>query len=137
VAQLTASITVEHFRSLINGPDDLAGKLVATQASSTSVDHLRRIGARIETFPGPDEALDALLAGKVDAVVLAAPALHYYESHGGVGRVKVVGPQFGKRDLGFVVRRGSPLHRRVDTALVELYDDGTYERLREKWFGRE
>ncbi len=137
VAQLTASITVERFRGLVNGPDDLAGKTVATQAGSTSVDHLRRIGARIETFPGPDEALAALLAGKVDAVVLAAPALQYYESHGGAGKVKVVGPQFSKRDLGFMVRVDSPLHRRIDTALVEVYDDGTYERLREKWFGRE
>ena len=32
VAQLTASITVEQFRGLVNGPDDLAGKVVATQA---------------------------------------------------------------------------------------------------------
>jgi polar amino acid transport system substrate-binding protein len=137
VAQLTASITVEQFRGLVNGPDDLAGKVVATQAGSTSVDQLRRIGARVETFAGPDDALAALLAGKVDAVVLAAPALHYYEAHAGAGHVKVVGPQFNKRDLGFMVRIDSPLHRKIDTALVDLYDDGTYERLREKWFGRE
>jgi polar amino acid transport system substrate-binding protein len=137
VAQLTASITVEQFRGLVNGPDDLAGKTVATQAGSTSVDHLRRIGARIETYPGPDEALQALVGGKVDAVVLAAPALQHHAAHGGAGKVRVVGPQFSKRDLGFMVRLDSPLHRRIDTALVEIYDDGTYERLREKWFGRE
>jgi polar amino acid transport system substrate-binding protein len=137
VAQLTASITLEHFRGVINGPDDLAGKVVATQAGSTSVDHLRRIGARIETFPAPDEALSALLEGRVDAVVLAAPALQYYETHRGAGKVKVVGPEFSKRDLGFVVPLHSPWHRRIDSALVSLHDDGTYERLREKWFGKE
>lgn len=137
VAQLTASITLEQFRGVINGPDDLAGKVVATQAGSTSVDHLRRIGAQIETFPGPDDAVSALLDGKVDAVVLAAPALQYYETHRGAGKVKVVGPEFSKRDLGFVVALHSPWHRRIDSALVAIHDDGTYERLREKWFGKE
>jgi polar amino acid transport system substrate-binding protein len=31
----------------------------------------------------------------------------------------------------------SPLRRKVDSALVALRDDGTYERLRAKWFGDE
>jgi polar amino acid transport system substrate-binding protein len=137
VAQLTAATTIEQFRGLINGPDDLAGKVVGTQAGSTSVEHLRRIGARIETFASPDDAISSLLAGKVDAVVLAAPALQYYEAHRGAGRVRIVGPEFRKRDLGFMVPRDSSLHRKVDTALVALHDDGTYERLREKWFGKE
>jgi polar amino acid transport system substrate-binding protein len=137
VAQLTAATTLEQFRGLINGPDDLSGKVVATQAGSTSVELLRRIGARTETFAAPDDALSALLAGKVDAVVLAAPALHYYEAHRGAGSARVVGAEFNKRDLGFMVPLDSPLHRKIDSALVALHDDGTYERLREKWFGKE
>jgi len=137
VAQLTASMTIEQFRGVINGPDDLAGKVVATQAGSTSVDHLRRIGARVEVFASPDDAVAALLEEKVDALVLAAPALQYYETHRGTGKVRVVGPEFRKRDLGFMVRLGSPLNRRIGSALVALHDDGTYERLREKWFGKE
>jgi polar amino acid transport system substrate-binding protein len=137
VAQLTASITLEQFRGVINGPDDLAGKAVATQAGSTSVDLLKRMGAGVETFPGPDDAVSALLDGKADAVVLAAPTLQYYETHRGAGKVRVVGPEFHKRDLGFVVPLHSPWHRRIDSALVALHDDGTYERIREKWFGKE
>ena len=137
VAKLTASLTYEQFRGLISGPDDLVGKVVATQAGSTSVDHLRQLGARIETFPAPDEAFAALLGEKVDAVVLAAPGLRYYELRKGSGRVKVVGPEFQKSDLGFMVPLHSPLRRQVDSALIALRADGTYERLRERWFGRE
>jgi polar amino acid transport system substrate-binding protein len=136
VAQLSASLTVAQFRGRINGPSDLAGMLVATQAGSTSVDHLQRVGAQIETFATPDEAFAALVAGKVDAVVLAAPALQYHEAHGGAGKVKVVGPEFGERDLGFMVPLESPWRRRIDSALVALREDGTYDRLRAKWFGR-
>ena len=137
VAKLTASLTYEQFRGLIAGPDDLAGKVVATQSGSTSVDHLRRLGAQIQAFASPEEAYAALLDEKVDAVVLAAPGLRYYEVRKGSGRVKVVGPEFRKSDLGFMVPLDSPLRRQVDSALVALRADGTYERLREKWFGRE
>ncbi len=137
VAKLTASLTYEQFRGLIAGPDDLAGKVVATQAGSTSVDHLRRLGAEIETFATPEEAYAALLGDRVDAVVLAAPALRYHEVRKGSGSVKVVGPEFRKSDLGFMVPLDSPLRRQIDSALVALRADGTYERLREKWFGRE
>jgi len=137
VAKLAATLTLEQFRGYISGPDDLAGRKVATQAGSTSVDHLRRLGAEISTYPLPDEAFAALRGGEVDAVVLAAPALQYYELKSGSGRVKVVGPEFRKSDLGFVVPLGSPLHRKIDSALVAVREDGTYERLRERWFGRE
>ena len=98
------------------------------------------VGNDPKYLPGifrPAWSAEALLEGKVDAVVLAAPALQYYETHRGAGKVKVVGPGFSKRDLGFVVPLHSPWHRRIDSALVSLHDDGTYERLREKWFGKE
>jgi len=137
VAQLTATLTVARFRGIINGPDDLVGKRVATQAGSTSVDVLSRLGARIEAFATPEEAFASLLAGQVDAVVLAAPGLQHFEEHGGAGRVRVVGPEFRKRDLSFMFPIDAPLRRRVNSALVALHEDGTYERLREKWFGRE
>ncbi len=137
VAKLTASLTYEQFRGLIAGPDDLAGKVVATQAGSTSIDHLARLGARVETFPTPEGAYAALLDDRVDAVVLAAPGLRHFEVARGAGRVKVVGPEFRKNDLGFMVPLDSPLRRQIDSALVALRADGTYERLREKWFGRE
>lgn len=137
VAELTASLTVEQFRGIINGPDDLAGKVVATQTGSSTIEHLRRLDARVRTFAAPEEAYEALGRRDVDAVVLTAPALRHHEANRGAGVVKVVGPEFRKSDLGFVVALGSPLRRRIDTALVSLREDGTYERIRERWFGRD
>jgi ABC-type amino acid transport substrate-binding protein len=45
----------------------------------------------------------ALLSGQVDAVVFTAPALQCYAAHDGVGKVRTVGPEFKKGDVGFVV----------------------------------
>lgn len=136
-AQMTATLTVEQIQGAINGPDDLPGKAVATLAGSASVDYVRDIGARTQQFAQPQDMYSALLSGKVDAVVMAAPALRYYATHEGAGKVRTTGPEVRKNDLAFVVPLNSPLRRKVNSALVAIRDDGTYARLYETWFGKE
>ncbi|MGO9066187.1 MAG: transporter substrate-binding domain-containing protein [Myxococcaceae bacterium] len=134
-AQMTATLTAEEIRGAINGPDDLAGKVVATPAGSAK--YLRAIGAQVQEYTRADELFSALLSGKVQAVVAAAPPLRYFAAHDGLGKVRLVGPEFRKEDLMFVVPLNSPLRRRVNAALVALHDEGNYQRLYEKWFGKE
>jgi polar amino acid transport system substrate-binding protein len=136
-AQLTALLTVAEIRGAINGPDDLPGKRVGTLAASVPATYLRKIGADVQEFPSLDEMYQALLEKKVDAVVLHAPVLNYYAAHEGRGRVKMVGPEVEKKDIGFVVPLGSPLRKRVSNQLLALYEDGTYYRIYAKWFGNE
>ncbi len=136
-AQMTATLTLDQIRGVINGPDDLPGKSVAAAAGSPSVTYLRGVGARVQEYTSADELLSALLSGKVEAVVAAAPPLQYFAAHDGAGKVRMVGPEFRKEDLMFVVPLNSPLRRRVNGALVALREDGTYQRLYEKWFGKE
>ena len=136
-AQLTALLTAEQIRGAINGPDDLPGKRVGTLAASTSAVYLRTIKADVRAFSSTDEIYQALLDEKVDAVVLHSPVLGYYATHEGRGRVKLVGPEINKSDIGFVVPLGSPLRKRVSNQLLALHDDGTYQRIYAKWFGSE
>lgn len=136
-AQLTALLTVQQIRGEINGPGDLPGKRVGTLAASTSAIYLRKVEADVQEFPSTEEMFQALLEKKVDAVVLHAPVLNYYAAHEGRGRVKLVGPEFEKRDIGFVVPLGSPLRKRVSNELLALHEDGTYYRIYAKWFGNE
>jgi len=136
-AQLTALLTAEEIRGAINGPDDLPGKRVGTLVSSTSTIYLRGINADVQELASTDQMYQALLDGKVDAVVLGAAALRYYASHEGRGLVKLVGLEFDKNDVGFVVQLGSSLRKRVSNELLALHEDGTYGRIRAKWFGSE
>ena len=75
-AQLTTSLTLEQIRGVINGPDYLPGKAVATLSGSTSADYLREIGLkrRVRTSR---RSLLGLARRKVDAVVLPSPVLRY------------------------------------------------------------
>ncbi|MES1202966.1 MAG: transporter substrate-binding domain-containing protein [Pseudomonadota bacterium] len=134
-AQLTASLTVQQFRSEISGPSDLPGKRVATIRASTSAEYLHTIGVQPTTFATAQEAVAALENNTVDAVVFDAPVLQYYAAHDGAGKVRVVGSIFRNEDYGFAFVNGSPLRKEVDGALLSLREDGSYERLQEKYFG--
>jgi len=133
-AQLTALLTVQQIRGSINGPGDLPGKRVGTVAS-TSTTYLRNIRADVQEFPSLEALYQALLDGKVDAVVLGAPILTYYAENEGRGRVKLVGAEVEKNDVGYIVHLGSPLRKNVSNQLLKLHEDGTYQRIYAKWFG--
>lgn len=136
-AELTATLTVERIQGTINGPRDLPGKKVATIAHGTAATYLRDIKADVLEFQTPDGMYQALLDGKADAVLWAAPSLRYFAAHDGAGQVKTVGPEFKRNDIGFLFQLGDPLRRRVSSVLIATREDGTYEQIYQKWFGTE
>lgn len=134
-AQLTTKLTVEHIRGAINGPDDLAGSTVATVASGSALAWLRNRDLRVREYTSDRAAFDALANGEVDAVVLGSAGLSYFAAHEGKGHVKLVGPEFNLNDVGFVFPLNSTLRKRADGALLAMREDGTYQRIYDKWFG--
>lgn len=134
-AQLTTDLTVQQIKGAINGPDDLPGRQVATIAGTISVGYLGNHGARVQEYQRPSQMYEALLDGKADAVVFAGPVLLYYANHEGKGRVKVVGPEINRSDVAFVYPVNSSLRRKVDSALLQLQENGTYDAIYKRWFG--
>jgi polar amino acid transport system substrate-binding protein len=133
-AQLTATLTVQQIKGSINGPEDLPGKRVATLKASTSAAYLKKNRAHVVEHDQVVDAYAALQSNKVDAIVFDAPVLQHYASHDGRGRVQAVGAVFQKEDYGIVFPLGSALRKRVDATLLSLREDGTYQRIHDKWF---
>lgn len=133
-AQLTATLTVQRIQGSINGPDDLPGKRAATTRGSTAAAWLREQRAEVVEVTRFAEATEALRERRVDAVVFDAPVLLYYAAHEGKGQVQVVGPTFRKEDYGIAFPLGSPLRKQVDVTLLGLREDGTFQRLYDRWF---
>jgi polar amino acid transport system substrate-binding protein len=134
-AQLTTALTVERIRGAIQGPDDLPGKPVGTLAGTLAVDYLREHRAEVQEFPTTDKLFQGLLDRKVDAAFAAAPLLRYYAAHEGQGRVRLVGPEINVAPASIMVQLNSPLRRQINAALLRLREDGTYQKLYDKWFG--
>jgi polar amino acid transport system substrate-binding protein len=87
--------------------------------------------AAYETFP---EAVQALVAGDVDAVVVDDVAGQGYagaEAH----RVEIVGePLTATEELGLIFPKGSDLVGPFNAALDSMREDGTLQALNNKWF---
>lgn len=133
-ANVTASLTVRQLQGDIKGPEDLPGKQVATTTSSTSAMYLHQQNSQVLEFPKIDQAYEALLKGEADAVVFDSPVLLYYASREGKGKVHVVGNIFREEKYGIVFPPNSPYRKPVDNALLTLKENGTYQRLYDKWF---
>lgn len=133
-AQLAATLTVQQISGGIDGPDDLRGRQVATTRGSTAANALRDLNAQVVEVAGIEDAFRALNSKQVEAVVFDSPVLLYYAANEGKGRVHLVGSAFRKEDYGIVFPRNNPLRSRVNVALLALREDGTYQRIYDKWF---
>jgi polar amino acid transport system substrate-binding protein len=137
-AQLTSNLTVHQIRGAINGPEDLPGNPVGTvKGASIPINYLHGHNAKVQEFSKVGEMFQALLDRRVNAVLFPAPVLHYYAAHEGKGLVRLVGPEFDKREAAFAFPEGSSLRRPINGALVAIREDGTYQRIYEKWFGNQ
>jgi ABC-type amino acid transport substrate-binding protein len=135
-AIVTSSLTVQQLRSEIRGPEDLVGRRVASVAGSVAADYLKARGLDFVPITSPEQAITGLLQGQVDAVVYESPTLQYWAGRYGGGRVQLAGPLFHPEKYAIAVPTGSPLRKRINAALLEVMDNGTYDELRRRWFPR-
>lgn len=133
-AQLTAELTVQKIQGSITGPGDLPGKNVATTKGSTAAAYLKEVKASVTETATIAESYDALRSGQVEAVVFDAPILQHYAAHEGAGVVQTVGGVFRREDYGIAFPQGSAWRKRVNGALLSMREDGTYQRIHDKWF---
>jgi polar amino acid transport system substrate-binding protein len=118
----------------ITGLGDLPGRRVAATRGSTAAMYLRDIKAQVYEVTAINAAYNSLLDQRVDAIVFDAPVLLYYAANAGKGRVRMVGPLFQREDYGIVVAQNSALRKQINGALLELREDGTYQKIYDKWF---
>jgi polar amino acid transport system substrate-binding protein len=88
---------------------------------------------RIKLFETFGAAVQALLAGDVDLVLMDAAS-----SRGYIGanpdRLKLVGEPLGTEEFGFIFTPGSPLVEPFNAALETMKADGFIDHLNTRWF---
>lgn len=140
VAQLTATVTssqtVARLQSEIRGPGDLPGKTIAATPGTIASDYLARVGLPFTPMANPDDGLRMLRQGDVQAIVLSAAILQYLAAQPANRDLQVVGPIFRPYKIAIAVGTGSPLRKRINEALLAMYQDGTYEDIYARWFAQ-
>jgi len=122
----------------ISEANDLSGKRLGVEWGSEGDVVSRRLqrkteGLKLEHYITPQDVLRALKEGEVEAAI--ADAVSAYQFIATEGSVQVVGDPLTDELYVVAVRLESPLLlKAINEALVEMREDGTLERLREKWF---
>ena len=121
----------------INGPEQLAGKKVGVQNSTTGQEYAENniSGAEIVVFEDLGLLLTAVQTGEVSAGINDnGPLLDFAKKNPGLA----VTAEFDTDEqYGFGVRKGNTaLLQVINETIAASRTDGTYDRIYEKWFGK-
>ena len=118
--------------------DDLQGKLIGCQESTTGYIYCSDdYGEDVVTaFPNGANAIQALVSGKVDAVVIdSQPAQEFVKQNAGL---KILDTEYVTEDYAIGVSKdNTALRDAVNAALKELTDDGTVQSILDKYIKAE
>lgn len=124
----------------IESLDDLKGKTVSTKIGSTSYEYLNTSvdGLKeIKPYPGTSEMYMALTTGNVDAAFYDVPNVQYFIKTKASDKVKTVGPIYEGQQYGIAFPKNSEWREKVNEALAEMKQDGTFTEIYKKWFDAE
>lgn len=132
---VTSVMTTLSLTSQINGLADLRGKTVGVFSGSVAEEYARESAIPSRSFKDVDEAVSALLEGRVVAVVGDAPVLEYYAHSHPDTPVAMVGAIFEPDKYGFAFRRRSQFAKPLSVDVIGAHESGLIENLKVKYFG--
>lgn len=124
--------------------DDLEGKQIGCQESTTGYIYCSDTPENggygeenVTAFPNGANAVQALLGGKVDAVVIdSQPAQEFVAQN--AGKLKILSTEFVSEDYAIGVSKdNTALRDAVNNALKELIDDGTVQAILDQYIKAE
>lgn len=125
---------ITSMQSIVDDP----GLKFAAQSSSTNYETAEQFlpVERIQAFEQVPFAVQALIAGDVDALIIDEIVGQGYINQSG-GKIEFAGEPIQSDQLGFIFPKGSTLLEPVNKALEAMKADGTLEALNTKFFGND
>lgn len=128
----------------IQTKEDLAGKTVAAQQSSSAVDAImadesniveRFNDGQVVQYPSNNDVFNDLASGRSDAIVVDETMGRYYMKQNPNVDYRVLEDTFGTEEYGVGLRKeDTQLKEALDQALNDIKEDGTFDEIYSKWF---
>lgn len=123
--------------------DDLCGKKLAVQRDTVQVGDLTKRSeacvaagkqaVTVDQYPGQDQAANAVVSGKDDAMLADSPVSAYAVKQSG-GQLELLGEVFEAAPYGYVISTGQPEFADAVTGAVNaLIQDGTCAQILKAW----
>jgi glutamine transport system substrate-binding protein len=138
-----ANVIVVKKGSNVKNALDLKGKKVGVQNGTTGQDAAEKIlgknSQNVKKYEDVTVAFMALKNKEVDAVVIDNVVANEYVKNHPKENLKVITDRknFESEFYGIAFPKGSELTPKFDQALDKVMENGTYEKLYKKWFGKE
>jgi polar amino acid transport system substrate-binding protein len=127
----------------VTSEKDLAGKAVAVQADTTSMEFVEKAkkgGVALKdmkAFKLATDAFAAVKANQADVIVIDEPVGKYYAKQD-PSTFAITGRAMAPEPVGVAVRKDdSDLTRQIGEIVDQMKKDGTLKKLQTKWFGGE
>lgn len=130
--------------SEIQTKEDLNGKVVAAQQSSSAVDAINAdesnivdsfANQEVVLYPSNNDVFNDLASGRSEAIVVDETLGRYYMKQNADVSYRVLDDNFGEEEYAVGMRKeDDQLAESIDKALEELKSDGTFDKIYEKWF---
>jgi polar amino acid transport system substrate-binding protein len=134
-SSITSVMTASQMTHQISSFGDLHGKHVGVMAGSVGETFSRTAMLDVQAFDTMEQAADALVQGRISAIVRDAPVLEWYDHAHPELPITVVGPVYNIEKYGFALPQNSPLTRPVSEAILRLQEKGGLDALRTRYFG--
>ncbi|MBS5538269.1 MAG: transporter substrate-binding domain-containing protein [Lachnospiraceae bacterium] len=121
----------------VTGIDDLPGKTIGVQLGTTGdiyASDYEEQGSTIERFNKGNDAVQALLQGKVDCVIIdEQPAKAFVANTTGL---KILEEPFAEEDYAICISKdNADLTAKINEALAQLKEDGTLDNIVKNYIG--
>ncbi len=119
--------------------DDLKGKtIVATQGTSGNVAAKKladQYGAKLQTLTASDALFLAVTSGQADAMVIDTSSIQYRIGTDGENKtIQMLGDPLESAPTAMAVPKGNePLVKQLNAGLQKIRDNGTYDKLLQKY----
>ncbi len=135
VADFIASLTVNQLAESAISFEDIRGEAVGVVDGTTGEDYVRSQPVDVVEYGAIEDAVAALEAGKVAAVVHDQPTLKYLENNA-PNEFELVGERLTQENYGIAFREGdSQLQEVVNQEILTLQEQDYLRLLQDKWFG--
>ncbi len=131
-------LMVKSDNTSINGIGDIKGRVIGAKTGTTGADYAATLGAsEVRLYPNMDSAYLDVRTGRIDAAIHDTPNIQYYIKVAGDGEVKAVGPNLAAQKYGIAMTQGSQYRDAINIALLTMMENGEYDKIYSKWFGKE
>jgi ABC-type amino acid transport substrate-binding protein len=131
-ASLTATLAVGEYEQ-VRDLESLRRARVGVLAGSAAADFLRQNQISHRLLPSYPKVIEALLAGRVDAVILNEEILRYYTDRAAGSRLQVLPPIFMPENFGFALTDTSALRPLLDRGLHRALAGTRYRDLKDQY----